>query len=108
VLTCKPDIVLVLLAAARKIFDPADTATWEEYVFKTAAMPPKRNFEWADLLACAEIKRIRRTLGGPPGAFSVVLGQAGLKSPGLGLAFKGLGLSKWRAQPTEQAWAGPG
>jgi hypothetical protein len=35
----------------------------------------------------------------------VVLCWAG---PGLGLAFKGLGLSKWRAQPTKQAWAGPG
>ena len=39
---------------------------------------------------------------------SDVLGRAGLKSPGLGWAFVGLGLWRCWAQPSRWAWAGLG
>ena len=39
---------------------------------------------------------------------SDVPGRAGLKSPGLGRALPGLGLSECKARPAQWAWAGPG
>ena len=39
---------------------------------------------------------------------SDVLGRAGLKSPGLGWAFVGLGLNGLQAQPKPTEWAGLG
>jgi hypothetical protein len=69
-ITCKPDIVLVSLGAARNAFkqegdtasqndSPRDTGSWDDYALKTAGSAPGVHFTWGDCFSTVEVKRIK-------------------------------------------------